>query len=65
MKLSTAIIQTIEATKEEQQALWDALKANPKQTLCGKNLRHWNTNDGNNEVLLEGEDFYRPFVTIK
>lgn len=65
MKLSTTIIPTVEVTKQEQHELWEALKTNPEQIICGKKLRHWNTNDGNNEMLLEGEDFYRAVVTIK
>ena len=63
MKLSTAIINTIEMTREEEHALWNT--AMDDRVICGKKVKHWLTDDGHNSILLEGETSYREVVRIK
>lgn len=69
MKLSTKLIQTIEMTQDEENALWDELTKKPREErdiqICGKRLRRWDTDDGRNQMWLEGENFYRPIYIIK
>ena len=69
MKLSTKLIQTIEITGDEYDALWVQYFDTPRKErniqICGKRLLDWNRDDGNNDMLLEGEDFYRPVYVIE
>lgn len=62
MKLSTQIVQTIEMTRQEENDLWDT--PIEKMEIGGKRAVRWDTADGRNEILLEGEDFYRPIVIV-
>ncbi len=60
MKLSTVEIPTIEMSKEEHNLLWHSALYDTK--ICGKQLVSWITNDGCNEMLLEGETIYRAVI---
>ena len=60
MKLTTVTIPAIEMTQKEENALWDIQY--PNRFVEGKRVHLWNTRDGNNEIQLEGEDFYRVVV---
>lgn len=59
MNKSTRVIQVVEMTREEADYLWH----NPDFRKQYGVLRLL-TDDGQNEVLFEGEDFYRPIVYI-
>lgn len=68
MKLSTKLIQTVEITGDEEYALWPQYFDTPREErnvlICGKRLLDWRREDGHHDMLLEGEDFYRPvYVT--
>ncbi len=62
MTLSTATIQTIEMTQEEENTLWDTFYTEPRPLVCGKVPLQWDTNDGRNLMLLEGEKSFRTIV---
>lgn len=62
MKLSTRVIIVIEMTSEEHRALWYTDKEN--RVVLGKKVQHWLTDDGNDEMLLEGETTYYPIVIV-
>lgn len=65
MKLSTAIIQTIEMTRDEEDRLWDSYLARTGPiSICNKRIANWDTGDGNNAIHLEGEHFYRQVKII-
>lgn len=63
MKLSTVVINTIEMTREEEEALWNTEA--DLQSVCGKPVKHWLAYDGQNEILLLGETTYRSVVIVK
>ena len=54
MQLATMSIPTVEMTRDEEDALWDAAQKT-RPLVCGRPLRHWDTHDGQNVMLLEGE----------
>lgn len=61
MRKSTRVIEVIEMTREEEDYLWSS---NPD--IWRKNGIHlWNTHDGNNEILLIGEEVYRPVCIVE
>lgn len=62
MKLSTVTIPSVEMTRQEYEESWDNFWG---KTIEGKKITHWNQNDGNNELLLEGEQTYRVVVITK
>jgi hypothetical protein len=62
MKLSTATINTIELTSEEEALLWST---HPNcREVCGKKVKIWNTSDGNNEMLLDLEQSFRRIIIV-
>lgn len=62
MKFSTKTIETIEMTREEEDALWNAPRN--ERTVCGRKVAHWFTDDGNNDILLDGETSYRAVIIV-
>lgn len=65
MKLDTIIEKTLVVvmTREEHFKLWESVSEN--QHICGKKLIHWLTDDGCDEMLLEGETSYRRVIIIE
>lgn len=60
MRKSTRVIEVIEMTREEEDYLW----SNPD--VWKKNgIYLWNTHDGNNDILLIGEEVYRPVCIVE
>ena len=53
-------------TKEEEKKCWrhflNRQPENASYTIDGKKILDWNTDDGGNGILLDGEDFYRQVV---
>jgi len=62
MKLSTAVIQTLEMSHEEEAALWDTFYTDARPLVCGKKALQWHTGDGCNDMLLEGEQTFRKII---
>ena len=60
MTKSTRVIEVIEMTREESDRIWGDWDAYRKH-----GIRNWNTADGNNEIQLEGEDFFRPVCYVE
>ena len=60
MKFSTKTIETIEMTRDEEDALWNTPRN--ERTVCGRKVAHWFTDDGNNDILLDGETSYRAVI---
>jgi len=66
MKITKIEIEVVKMTKEEEHSLWDEFnKSNWGEGypvyVCGNKLVNWNTDDGNNLLLLEdknGKEFY-------
>ena len=63
MKLTTITIPAIEMTWQEEQSLWESKSLGYDIFVDGKKVIHWNTSDGNNEMLLDGETIFRTIVT--
>jgi hypothetical protein len=63
MKRSTRTIEVIEMTKTEEYILWNTPAE--ERTVLGKKVKHWLTDDGNNDILLEGETTYLPIERVK
>lgn len=61
MKLSTVTIPSAEMTREDEHRMWHEPN---KHSIESKKILDWNTDDGHNELRLEGEDFYRVVVVI-
>lgn len=59
MKLTEITIHAIELTPEEEGEVWERYW---EKTIGGRKIVHWITSDGNNELRLEGEDFYRQVI---
>lgn len=67
MKLSTMVVTTIEMTRDKEDSLWinqEKLKSENKFEICGKKILVWETGDGNNCMLLEGEKYFRQIVIV-
>lgn len=64
MKFNTMIINTIEMTYDESNQLWTDRQAGKEALVCGKRLIRWFTNDGENSMHLEGEDFVRQVIIL-
>jgi len=62
MKLSTMVVNTIEMTQNEENCLWRI--AHEPFKVLGKEVIRWDTHDGNNCMLLEGEKTFRQIVII-
>ena len=60
MNKSTRIINVIEMTKQEESDIWHNC-----ESWKNYNIDDWNTSDGQNEIKLIDEDFYRPVCIIK
>lgn len=60
MKFSTRVIQVVEMTREESARIWGNFEEYKK-----RGIHLWNTSDGNDEILFEGEDFYRPVCYVE
>jgi hypothetical protein len=59
MTKSTVTIPSIEMTREEADKLWvDATQGKLKD----RGIVRWDTNDGRNEILFEGENCYRVVI---
>jgi hypothetical protein len=61
MKLTTITIPAIEMTQKEEDELYWHMPYQ-QRFVCGKKVIRWNTDDGNNLMLLEGETVYRQVV---
>jgi hypothetical protein len=57
MKFTTVTIPAVEMTREEETLIWKDYDNRKKY-----GIKYWNTNDGNNEILFEGETSYRVVV---
>ena len=67
MKLSTMVVNTIEMTQEEENSLWNSreeLRLVGKFGILGKKILNWETGDGQNCMLLEGEKTFRQIVIV-
>jgi len=53
----TVVTLGIRMTRAEERELWNTPRT--KRRVCGMRVVHWLTDDGNNEMLLEGETVYR------
>lgn len=72
MTKSTKVVNTIEMTKEEYSLLWERCQEIGERCetraeaidaiSCELGFTHWCTNDGNDALLMNGEDFYRDIV---
>lgn len=67
MKLSTMVVNTIEMTQTEEDRLWNSreeLRVIGEFGILGQKILNWETGDGQNSMLLEGETFFRQIVII-
>ena len=67
MKLSTMVVNTIEMTQEEEDSPWrsrEELRAIGKFGILGQKILNWETGDGQNCMLLEGEKTFRQIVIV-
>lgn len=69
MKLTTITCPAVELTKAEESELWEAYRdfkcgIPPCPTIEGKRITMWHTDDGENQILLEGESVFRQVVTV-
>lgn len=62
MKFSTQVIKTIEMTQAESNSLWEM--PHDSTFVLERKVRHWDTNDGNNLIQLEGDTFYHEVVIV-
>lgn len=62
MRLTTVTLEAIEMTREEESDLWTAWGTGQEPTVEGKRIDNWDRNDGDNDILLEGENVYRMIV---
>ena len=60
MKLTTITIPAVEMTQKEEDNLW--FTSREQRIVEGKKVKIWSTNDGRNELLLEGELYFRVIV---
>jgi hypothetical protein len=60
MRFSVLKVDVIEMTREEQSKLWDTPAEERK--VLGRKVLHWLTDDGINDIRLEGDCFYRPVI---
>jgi hypothetical protein len=58
MTKSTITIPSIEMTRDEHDALWEA----GWNKWLDRGIDQWNTSDGRNEIQFDGENFYRVVV---
>jgi hypothetical protein len=58
MKLTTVSIPAVEMTLDEQHTFWHAWRSTVV-LIEGKKIVDWDTDDGNNAILLAGETSYR------
>lgn len=59
MNLATITIFTIEMTRAEYEENWEFPW---RITVAGKKVLDWDQDDGDNQILLEGETSYRAVV---
>lgn len=67
MKLSTMVVNTIEMTQTEEDRLWNSreeLRVIGEFGILGQKILNWETGDGQNCMLLEGEKTFRQIVII-
>ena len=57
--MTTITIPAVEMSREEENRLWGMSEPERKVWF---NIRHWITDDGNNCIKFDGEDFYREVV---
>ena len=63
MRKTTATIRVVELTPEEEHTLWvECRQLGSKEAFKKYGIKMWCNNDGNNELLFEGEDIFRPIV---
>lgn len=60
MKLGTKAYPVVFMTEQEESALWST--PSDQMFVCGKRVLHWDTNDGNNCLHLEGDKQYTQIV---
>ncbi len=63
MKLTTVTIPAVEMTRKESNSLWNT--SLNERFINGIKVKDWNTDDGNNDILLEGETAYRVVAIIE
>lgn len=57
MKLTTVTMPAVEfESAQEEDRMW---RNYHKHKIAGKRILHWETSDGKNQLLLEGEKTYR------
>jgi hypothetical protein len=67
MKLAERTIKVIEMTKAEESWLyanWEDAPRDPSRMIEGKRILQWDADDGRNDILLEGENFFRPIYIV-
>ena len=61
------VVNTIEMTQAEENCLWNSseeLMLLGEFKILGRKILRWDTDDGNNCMLLEGEKSFRQIVII-
>lgn len=62
LKKTTIELPVVEISENEYFELWNLSKEKRKEKY---KICHWNTDDGNNCILFEGESFYREILLLK